>query len=61
MVLPDFLNMPRGDLLDWLSVLLRSFLFIAMLACGWGLYSVAVWLRQSPATGASPAEARTVA
>jgi oligosaccharide repeat unit polymerase len=61
MVLPEFLGMPRSDLLDWLSVLLRSLLFVVILACGWMLYCVAVWLRQSPGgAGPSPAGATTV-
>ncbi len=47
-VLPDFISMPRGDLLDWLSVLARTRLFLLVLALGWKLYSVLVWLKQAP-------------
>lgn len=47
-LLPDILSMPRGDLLDWLSVLARTSLFLLVLAIGWKLYSVLVWLKQAP-------------
>ncbi len=48
MLLPDILSMPRGDLLDWLSVLLRTCLFVAVLFIGWKLYQVLAWLQQAP-------------
>jgi oligosaccharide repeat unit polymerase len=48
MLLPDFINMPRGDLLDWLSVLAKTLLFLIVLILGWKLYSVLVWLKQAP-------------
>jgi oligosaccharide repeat unit polymerase len=47
-LLPDVLSMPRGDLLDWLSVLARTALFLAVLAIGWKLYSVLAWLKRAP-------------
>lgn len=55
MVLPDFINMPRGDLLDWLSVLARAILLIAVLGVGWNFYRVLVWLKQG--TGGLPSPA----
>jgi len=48
MLLPDFINMPRGDLLDWLSVLAKTLLFLIVLILGWKLYSVLLWLKQAP-------------
>jgi hypothetical protein len=47
-LLPDVISMPRGDLLDWLSVLARTSLFLLVLGLGWKLYSVLVWLKQAP-------------
>lgn len=47
-LLPDVISMPRGDLLDWLSVLARTLLFLMVLALGWKLYSVLAWLKQAP-------------
>ncbi len=58
MLLPDVMGMPRGDLLDWLSVLLRTALFLAVLGLGWLFYRTVLWLKQVPRSGAvSPAEA----
>ena len=48
MILPDVIAMPRGQLLDWLSVLLRSFLYIGVLGMGWQLYRILVWLKNAP-------------
>ena len=48
MVLPDVLGMPRGQLLDWLSVLLRSSISILLLFLGWELYHFLVWSRHTP-------------
>lgn len=48
MVLPIFLSMPRGDLLDWLSVLARNTLFLLVLIPGWKIYRALVWLKQTP-------------
>ena len=52
MVLPDVLSMPRGQLLDWLSVLFRSAISIALLAVGWELYRLLAWLRPANDKGA---------
>lgn len=48
MLLPDFLAMPRANLLDWLSVLARTVLFVLVLAVGWMLYSLILWLKHTP-------------
>jgi hypothetical protein len=48
MLLPEVLSMPRGDLLSWLSVLVRTTIFLLVLAAGWKVYSVFVWLKQAP-------------
>jgi oligosaccharide repeat unit polymerase len=48
MILPDVIGMPRGELLDWFSVLLRTFLSVAVLACGWMVYSAVTWLMRAP-------------
>jgi hypothetical protein len=48
MVLPEFINMPRGNLLDWLSVLARTLLLLTVLALGWKIYSVLLSLKQAP-------------
>lgn len=48
MIFPEVLGMPRGQLLDWFSVLLRSFLSILILGFGWMLYRILIWLRSSP-------------
>ncbi len=47
-LLPDILSMSRGDLLDWLSVLARTCLFLAVLTVGWKAYSLVMWLKQAP-------------
>jgi oligosaccharide repeat unit polymerase len=38
MILPDIAFMPRGGLLDWLSVFARNAISILLLALGWRLY-----------------------
>jgi oligosaccharide repeat unit polymerase len=38
MILPDIMIMPRGALLDWLSVLTRNAISIFLLAIGWQMY-----------------------
>ena len=48
MLLPDFLSMPRGDLLGWLSVLAKTFLFVAILGIGWKAFQVVLWLQGAP-------------
>jgi oligosaccharide repeat unit polymerase len=51
MILPDVLGMPRGNLLDWLSVLFRTALSLVVLAIGFLLYRTVIWLKQAPGTG----------
>jgi oligosaccharide repeat unit polymerase len=48
LVFPDILTMPRGNLLDWLSVLGRALLSIAILVVGWQLFRGLLWLKQTP-------------
>jgi hypothetical protein len=48
MILPDIIAMPRGMMLDWMSVLLRVTLYILVLACGWYIYRLLVWLKGAP-------------
>jgi oligosaccharide repeat unit polymerase len=38
MILPDIIFMARGNLLNWISVLLRSLISVAMLVLGWWMY-----------------------
>jgi len=38
MTLPDVLLMPRGELLDWLSALLKNGIFIFIIWFGWIFY-----------------------
>jgi hypothetical protein len=59
MMLPEVLLMPRGQLLDWLSVLLRSAISIAILALGWVVYRFLIWTKPMPtASATTPAGAR---
>ena len=44
LMLPDLLILPRGSLLDWLSVLLRTIMIIAALLVGWYAYRLILWL-----------------
>jgi hypothetical protein len=48
MLLPDILSLPRGDLLGWVSVLVRACLFVVVLFVGWKLYQAMLWLQQAP-------------
>jgi hypothetical protein len=58
MMLPEVLLMPRGQLLDWLSVLLRSAISIGILALGWILYRSLIWPKLTPrGDGMAPAGA----
>jgi oligosaccharide repeat unit polymerase len=45
MILPDVIMMPRGELLDWLSMLLRNGISIVLLVLGWELYRLLIWHR----------------
>jgi len=47
MILPDIFIMPRGELLDWLSVLLRNAISLVLLAAGWGLYRLLIPMRRT--------------
>jgi len=47
MILPDIFIMPRGELLDWFSVLMRNAISLVLLAMGWGLYRLLTSIRQT--------------
>jgi hypothetical protein len=47
MVLPDVLSMPRGQLLDWVSVLVRNGISVGLLVVGWKFYQVFAWSKPS--------------
>ncbi len=47
-IMPDVLLMPRGQLLDWLSVLFRHLLLLVLLWPGWLLYSFVGWMKATP-------------
>ena len=51
LILPDFLLMPRGDNLAWLSTLMRNAILFCPLLAGWWLFSLLSSLRgPSPRT-----------
>jgi oligosaccharide repeat unit polymerase len=45
LILPDFLLMPRGDILAWSSTLMRNAILFCPLAAGWWLFSLLSSLR----------------
>jgi hypothetical protein len=50
-ILPDFIVMPRGDLVGWSSTLVRNALLFCPLLAGWWLFSLLSSLRgPSPRT-----------
>lgn len=49
MILPDVFTMPRQQLLDWVSVLLRSAGSVLLLLAGWQLYHLLFSIRPTPA------------
>lgn len=51
---PDFLFMPKGQLLDWISVFLKNLILIAIIIMGWSIYRMLCTIRQtsSPVHGA---------
>jgi hypothetical protein len=46
--LPDILLMPKGQLLDWVSVLAKNGISLVLLWAGWKIYSLLVSIRRSP-------------
>ena len=50
MLIPEIISMPRGDLLGWFSVLVRTGLFVVVLYLGWKMYEAMAWLQQAPRT-----------
>jgi hypothetical protein len=59
-ILPDVLIMPRAQLLDWISVLLRSAVTIFILWLGWEIYSFIVPLRPAASSMGLPPPAAIV-
>ena len=53
LILPEVLIMPRGNLLDWLSVLLKYGLLFLVLYIGWLVFGLLAWLRKTPRTAGS--------
>jgi hypothetical protein len=47
MMLPEIMLMPRGGLLDWLSVFFRNAISIILLLAGWKAYSLVTSIRRS--------------
>lgn len=47
MMLPEVMLMPRGGLLDWLSVFFRNAVSIILLFAGWKAYSLVTSIRKS--------------
>jgi len=54
MVLLDVLLMPRGNLLEWLSALLRNAMSILLLVLGWALYRLLTSIRRAPVVEGLP-------
>ncbi len=48
MILPVIVIMPRGQLLDWASDLLKTGLSLIILWLGWQFYCLFLWLKRSP-------------
>ena len=55
LILPDILMMPRGNLLDWVSVCLKYLLLFTVLYAGWLLFGFFVWLKRTPRVHYGPA------
>ena len=47
-IMPVIILMPRGQLLDWASDLLKTGISVAILWFGWLLYCTIMWLRGTP-------------
>jgi oligosaccharide repeat unit polymerase len=54
MILPDVFTMPRGNLLDWLSVFFRNGISILLLVLGWKLYELFITARPVSALSGRP-------
>ena len=50
MSLPDIILMPKGQLLDWVSILLKNCISFGLLWFGWKIYSLLVSIRHTPGT-----------
>ena len=51
---PDFLLMPKGQLLDWISVFLKNLILIAFVVLGWSIYSMLCSIRHTPSLANGP-------
>jgi hypothetical protein len=58
-ILPDVVMMPRAQLLDWISVLMRSVITVGFLWLGWQLFSFAVPMK-APSRSSGPPPAATI-
>jgi hypothetical protein len=52
--LPDILLMPKGQLLDWVSILFRDAVAIGLLWFGWKLYSLLLSIRRTATSSSEP-------
>jgi oligosaccharide repeat unit polymerase len=52
--LPDILLMPKGQLLDWVSVLVRNGIGVALLWIGWKLYALLLSIRRTSSASSEP-------
>ncbi|MGA9566601.1 MAG: O-antigen polysaccharide polymerase Wzy [Candidatus Korobacteraceae bacterium] len=60
MMLPDIVRMPRGGLLDWVSVLVRNGLSVLLIFVGWRCYTVLTGIRtQNVRQASSPGRLAT--
>ena len=48
MILPEIFLMPRGALVDWISVLARTGITVMLLALGWQVYRLLTSIRHHP-------------
>jgi len=53
-VMPMVMYMPRGQLLDWATDLLKTLLSVAILWGGWMTYCTFVWLFRASSAGSGP-------
>ena len=56
-ILPAVILMPRGQLLGWVSLLVKTGISVAILWLGWRLYRAVLWLAGSPTLTASAPDA----
>jgi len=59
-ILPDVVIMPRAQLLDWISVLMRSVITVGFLWLGWQLFNFAVPMKAASGSSGPPPAATIV-